>query len=59
MLLYSCACLNCDYRTATDMPIGIAERAAEMHIMLQGIHKVKIINEQGIQVESYTNEKPQ
>jgi hypothetical protein len=41
------------------MPIGIAERAAEMHIMLPGIHKVKIINEQGIQVESYTNEKPQ
>lgn len=59
MLLYSCACLNCTYRTSTDMPIGIAERAAEMHIMLPGIHKVKIINEQGIQVESYTNEKPQ
>lgn len=54
--MYSCACLNCDYRTAADMTIGTAQAAAEMHIMLKGIHIVKIVHRAGNQVMSYTNE---
>lgn len=53
--MYSCACLNCDYRTLSELTIGNAQSAAEMHIMLSGLHTVKIVHSNGNQVMTYSN----